>query len=144
MGSHKLNIQKYVRHTIKQGESLSKISKNFYGSFDLSGIIAQVNNIKDAARIRVGMELKIPELKDHPFVDQKTTASLGHVTETAVQPEEKTDPLEMYKNLGIEFFENRQFENAVIEFSKVLSSAPSDKESITYIFKAYYQLGSIF
>jgi len=128
----KLNIQNYTWHTIKKGETLSIISKNFYGDVKQSGILARVNHIKDAVLIRVGMKLKIPELKGHPFVNQKKTRN----------PELLTDPITMYKNLGIEFFKNQQFENAVLEFKKVLSADPTDKDSIAYIAKAYYHLGS--
>ena len=137
-----LNIKKCIWHTIKKGETLSIISKNFYGNFKQSGIIAQVNNIKNAACIRVGMKLKIPELKEHPFVNQKAAPRLEEWTDASIQPEKKTDTLTLYKDLGIEFFKNKQFENAVIELKKVLNGNPSDKDAIAYISKAYYQLGS--
>ncbi len=137
-----LDIQRYARHTIKKGETLSKISKTFYGNFNQSDIIARVNNIKDAACIRVGMKLKIPELKDHPFVHQKKAAVLEHLTDVSIQPGKRTDSLTMYKNMGINFFKARKFEDAVVELKKVLNADPVDKEAIEYISKAYYSLGS--
>ena len=144
-----LNIQRYVWHTIQKGESLSKVSKIFYGDFDQAGIIAQANNIKDAGRIKVGMKLKIPELTDRPFINkgkivhqEDVTDNLENLTETDVEPEEKIDPLAMYKSLGMEFFNNSQYDNAIIEFKKVLSSAPGDRDSMSYVSKAHYQLGS--
>ena len=142
MATRNLNIQKYVLHTIKKGETLSKISKIYYGNFTQSGIIAQANHIKDAGFIRVGMQLKIPELKSYPFVSPKATNKLEQLTDKSYPPEKKTEPLKMYKNMGKDFFRYQEFENAVIEFKKVLNADPTDKESITYISKAYFNLGS--
>lgn len=141
MAGQKLKIQKFTWHTIKKGETLSKISKIFYGSFKLSSTIALVNNIKDAAAIRVGMKLKIPELLDHPFVNQKKTDKITLSAHESPAPEEKADPLAKYKNLGIDFFKNREFKNAVIELKKVVTADPADMDSKVYISKAYYNLG---
>jgi len=142
MATRNLNIRKYVLHTIKKGETLSKISKIYYGNFKQSLIIAQVNHIKDAGFIREGATLKIPEFKSYPFVSPKATNKLEQLTDTYYQPEKKTEHLMMYKNMGIDFFRYQEFENAVIEFKKVLNADPTDKESITYISKAYFNLGS--
>jgi len=142
MSNQHLNIQKYTWHTIKRGETLSIISKTFYGNFNQSGIIAKVNNIKDASRIRIGMKLKIPELTSHPFINQTPAAIREHLTDTPIQVEEKVDTITMYKNMGIDFFNNQEFENAVIELKKVLSADPEDKDSIEYISKAYFNIGS--
>jgi len=142
MASQNLNIEKYTWHTIKKGESLSMISKTFYGNFNQSGIIAEINNIDDAAFIQVGMKIKLPELKNHPFINKTAKGSLELLNDDTVQPENKTDPIIMYKNLAHDFFENQQFDNAVIEFKKVLNADPQDTESMAYISKAYYQMGS--
>lgn len=137
-----LNIQKFVWHTITKGETLSKISKTYYGDFDQSSIIAQVNNIADAAAIRLGMKIKLPELSDHPFVNQTVENTLEQLTDDEIQNEKKTDPLMMYKSLGMEFFKEQEFDNAVTEFKKVLSADPKDKDAMEYISNAYYEMGS--
>ncbi|MBU2631749.1 MAG: LysM peptidoglycan-binding domain-containing protein, partial [Proteobacteria bacterium] len=141
--SQNLTVKKYVWHTIKKGETLSKISKTFYDNPHQSGIIAQINNIKDAANIQVGMKIKIPELKDHPFINQVSTDIQDHWADESIEPEQKLDPVMMYKTLGIEFYKDLQFDSAVVEFKKVLSADPSDTESMDYISKAYLEMGSI-
>lgn len=137
-----LNIQKFVWHTIIKGETLSKISKTYYGDFNQSPIIAQVNNIEDAASIRVGMKIKLPELADHPFINQTAGHTLEQLTDEEIQDEKKTDPLMMYKSLGMEFFKEQEFDNAVTEFKKVLSADPNDKDAMEYISNAYYEMGA--
>ncbi len=91
------------------------------------------------------MKLKIPELKDHPFVN-KDAAEKIEIEQVQVDEElplePKVDPITMYKNLGLEFYGDKQFESAVVEFKKVLNADPSEKETQAYISKAYYQLGA--
>ncbi len=141
ISNQSLNILKYVVYTITKGDTLSKISKKFYGDFKQSGIIAQINNISDAGKIRLGMKLKIPEIKEYPFINQEEITSLEHLTNIPVQPEIRIESKVMYQNLGMEFFNEGQFQNAIIEFKKVLNSDPLDQASTTYISKSYYQMG---
>lgn len=136
-----LNIKRYIGHIIKKGESLSKISKNYFGSFDQAGMIAAVNNIDDASAVRVGMKLKIPELEDHPFIIQEPEKPLEIVKEETVEPDEEFDAMDMYKNLGIEFFKIRQYDDALVEFRKVANTNPEDTETVEYISKSYFFMG---
>jgi len=48
----------------------------------------------------------------------------------------------IYKTLAIEFFKDQQFNDAIVEFKKVLSANPNDKETMNYISDAYFQMGS--
>jgi len=47
-------------YTVKSGDSLSKISKLFYGDANQSMKIAKANNIPDPDKIKAGQQLKIP------------------------------------------------------------------------------------
>jgi tetratricopeptide (TPR) repeat protein len=141
MANQNLNIQKYLSYKVQKGDSLSKVSKKFYGDFKQSGIIAQINNISDASKIKLGMNLKIPELKDHPFINQDKTASLEKLVDIPVQDEIEIDSTTLYQNMGMEFFNEGQFQNAILEFKKVLNSDPLDKASTSYISKSYYKMG---
>lgn len=49
-------------HVVQQGESLSSISRKYYGTPDYYGKIAESNNLKSRDRIRVGQLLILPEL----------------------------------------------------------------------------------
>lgn len=139
-----VNIRNYFRHTIRKGESLSLISNLYYGTTHLSDLLARVNRIKDAAKIKVGMKLKIPQLENYPFVHQKAMPSTPpsqqiHPNRATAAESSLTDT---YRGLGIKFFDTNQFENAVLEFKKVLKIAPDDKPSKKYLSRAYGQLGS--
>lgn len=48
------------RYTVKPGDSLSKISQQFYGDAKKYMAIAKANNIEDPDKIRAGQELLIP------------------------------------------------------------------------------------
>ena len=47
-------------YTVKAGDSLSKISKLYYGDANQYMKIAQANNIPDPDKIKVGQQLRIP------------------------------------------------------------------------------------
>jgi len=47
-------------YTVKPGDSLSKISKLYYGDVNSYMKIAQANNIPDPDKIKVGQQLRIP------------------------------------------------------------------------------------
>lgn len=52
-----LNAQSYKYHTVKDGETLWRISKNYNIAMDK---LCEINKIKDAAKVKQGMTLKIP------------------------------------------------------------------------------------
>jgi len=47
-------------YTVKAGDSLSKISRLYYGDANQYMKIAQANNIPDPDKIKVGQQLRIP------------------------------------------------------------------------------------
>jgi nucleoid-associated protein YgaU len=47
-------------YTVRPGDNLSKISKQFYGDANKYMTIAQANNLQDPDKIKVGQELVIP------------------------------------------------------------------------------------
>jgi nucleoid-associated protein YgaU len=47
-------------YTVRPGDNLSKISKQFYGDSNKYMTIAQANNLQDPDKIKVGQELVIP------------------------------------------------------------------------------------
>lgn len=48
-------------YTVKSGDNLGKISKQFYGDASKYLTIAKANNLSDPDKIKVGQELIIPE-----------------------------------------------------------------------------------
>jgi nucleoid-associated protein YgaU len=57
---HEITVGSGTMYVVKSGDSLSKISKSFYGNADEYRKIAQANNISDPDKIQAGQELKIP------------------------------------------------------------------------------------
>ena len=47
-------------YTVRPGDTLSKISKNFYGDANKYGQIAKANNLDNPDQIKVGQQLLIP------------------------------------------------------------------------------------
>jgi nucleoid-associated protein YgaU len=47
-------------YTVRPGDNLSKISKQFYGDANKYMTIARANNLEDPDKIKVGQELVIP------------------------------------------------------------------------------------
>lgn len=54
--------QNYQIHTVKAGDSLSKIAYEYYGDYNKITMIAKSNNIKDINRLKIGQKIKIPIL----------------------------------------------------------------------------------
>src|SRR4051794_10062752 len=49
-------------HVVQSGESLSSISRKYYGTPDYYSKLAEANNLKSRDRIRVGQVLVLPDL----------------------------------------------------------------------------------
>lgn len=59
-------LQAYQVHTVKAGDSLSKIAKEYYDDYNRVSLIARFNNIKDINRLKIGQKIKIPILSLAP------------------------------------------------------------------------------
>src|SRR5215468_11886664 len=57
---HNINVISGTMYVVKSGDSLSKISKSFYGNPNEYNKIAQANNISNPDKIQTGQQLKIP------------------------------------------------------------------------------------
>jgi tetratricopeptide (TPR) repeat protein len=154
-----VKIKGHVIHKIKPGESLSKLAAFYYGDFRKFPIIAKYNNLGDAAALSVGQELKIPEIKGMELVDaQKDTKKKPVTTDSgswdwdlaeaegkgpsegnqvALEKDEE-EQVAIYRDLGVEFFNDKKYHEASIEFNKVLSSNPDDSLALDYLYKCYF------
>ena len=45
----------------------------------------------------------------------------------------------IYRDLGVELFNDKKYRKAVIEFNKVLSSNPDDSVALGYLYKCYFR-----
>ena len=66
-----ISAKGYVLHTIKPGESLSKVAKIYYGDYRQFPVIAEYNNFTDATKVKVGQKIKVPKIEGMPFFEKK-------------------------------------------------------------------------
>ena len=155
-----IKTKRYIMHTVQKGETISIISKNYYKDPKHFQIIAKFNNLPDATTVRVGKELKIPEIEGVPFlvpagtpeiksdsliVDWQLTNRGGREYQKAQQTEEVQADAEAldtmvasYRDAGLQLFHEKKYDEAVIEFKKVVNADPQDFKTQEYLFKAHF------
>ena len=149
----RIQIKRYIMHTVKPGESVSKLAKMYYGDSQKFSIIAKYNNFSDATRIDVGQRIKIPEIEGVAFFAGKEpieTEPLGlsdpEFAEwdweefSLEEMEEPVDQVAIYRNHGIDLFRKNEYQMAIVEFNKVLNAQPDDSMALLYSFMSHYQL----
>lgn len=152
----RIQAKRYVVHTIKPGDSLSKLAKMYYGDYKKFPIIAQYNGVPDAVVVRVGQKIKVPEIDGVPFLVANQTVDVEQVREPAVDAlevetkeqeedeqeeslEEPVDAGAMYRTLGIDLFEKGEYQGAIVEFRKVVNVNSDDAIAVEYLHKSHYQ-----
>ena len=165
-----ITVKGYITHSVQTGETLSKLAQMYYGDLMKYPIIAKFNNLEDGVSVRVGQELKIPEVEGLPFLAQgrEAEAKVASIPppmpaaeeEAAKKPEEETakkpekeaadkepvtieDPIANYRELGIELFKNKEYVDAIAEFNKVLNVRPKDSVSREYLARSHFQYGLV-
>lgn len=159
----RLRIKRYVVHTIKPGESLSKVAMTYYGDYQKFPIIAKYNNITDATRVHAGQEIKIPEIEGEAFISSQKTVETKE-TELAYagfwdweayswgSPEqgapelrvsqeeyEPVDQIAIYRDHGIELYNQKQYQDALEMFELVLRAEPRDKLAVDYAYRSHFE-----
>jgi tetratricopeptide (TPR) repeat protein len=145
-----ITVKRFIMHTVKPNESLSKLAKMYYDDLRKFDVIAKFNSLEDGASLRVGQELKIPEVEGLPFlvegetVETKTAAIPKPAVVRKKMPQKEQvieDQSVNYRELGIELYKNKEYADAITEFNKVLNLNPSDKVATNYIALAYFEKG---
>ncbi len=162
----RLKIKRYIVHTIKPGESLSKVANIYYGDYHKFPVIAKYNNITDATRIEIGQKIKVPEIEGTEFLFGKEAIEEEKVEvadagfrawegyaleaqkkeeepEVEVKEEEKKpeDQIAIYRDYGVDLFREKKYREAIVIFSKVLNERPEDSIALEYSYKAHFQQG---
>jgi len=158
-----ITVKRYIAHSVQPGETLSKLAQMYYGDLMKYPIIAKFNNLEDGVAVRVGQELKIPEVEGLPFLAQGREAeakvasipppmpAAGEEEEAKKpqkeaadkEPETIEDQIGNYRELGIELFNNKEYVDAIAEFNKVLNVRPKDSLSREYLARAHFQYGLV-
>jgi tetratricopeptide (TPR) repeat protein len=151
--------KRFITHIVQPEESLSKLALMYYGDYSKYDLIAKFNDIKNDSSLRVGQEIKIPEIEGLPFLagkkapemktadipkDLEATAALTEQAkeEENLQPQMPAeDQTVNYRELGIELYKNKEYVDAINEFNKVLNVNPTDPIALNYIALAYFEKG---
>ena len=162
----RFEIKRYLVHQIHSGETLSGIAKLYYGDPQHFSLIAKYNNIADVTQIRVGQEIKIPELagvkfsKEHAFIEAEEEVIFEpgiwdweeSLLETGIEKKEEKpevekekasemDKVASYRDKGVELFQEKKYQEAIKEFKKVLDISPDDEVALDYSNRCYYNIG---
>ncbi|MFH1293869.1 MAG: LysM peptidoglycan-binding domain-containing protein [Pseudomonadota bacterium] len=153
----RIKIKRYVVHTVRSSESVSKLAKIYYGDPEKFSIIAKYNNFDDASRIAAGQKIKIPEIEGVDFlvgkepieaeslpVDNSEIAEWDWEDYALEDRPEPVDQVAIYRNHGVDLFRKREYQMAIVEFSKVLNANPDDNIALAYAHKSHYQLAMDF
>jgi tetratricopeptide (TPR) repeat protein len=145
-------------HIVQKGETVSIISKKYYNDPKQFQTIARFNNLPDATTIQVGKELKIPEIEGLPFLvpdgsseitaDAKVMDGQLTIRDWEYEQEQKTKEVQEdakafenmvagYRDAGIELFQEKKYDEAIIEFKKVVNADPQDFQTQEYLYKAH-------
>jgi tetratricopeptide (TPR) repeat protein len=140
-------VKGHIVHRIRPGESLSQLALTYYGDPEKYPIIARYNNLRDAKLIRVGQEILIPE----PSVGHLSGGASARVSrdpqrrqQGAETSTEEVDPVSVYREQGIELFQEKRFEEALAEFEKVLTARPKDVVAREYSYQASFEIAMAF
>lgn len=154
-----ITAKRFVIHSVQPEESLSKLAMMYYGDYSKYDLIAKFNNIQNDASLRVGQEVKIPEIEGLPFLADKKAletktpgmpkdlAATKAVTEQAKEEEVRRqqitaeDQTVNYRELGIELYKNKEYADAITELNKVLNVNPTDQIALNYMALAYFEKG---
>ena len=145
----RVQIKRYIVHTIQPGQSLSHVAKIYYGDFHKFPLIAKYNDLIDATRVEVGQKIKVPEIEGVEFLAGKDDIQTEKEEEVldgvwawdeSGDEEEPVDQAAIYRENGLELFKERKYQEATAEFSKVLSVSPDDKVALEYSYKSNFQI----
>ena len=154
----RIKIKRYVVHTIKPGESLSKVAGMYYGDHQKFPIIAKYNNLTDATRVHEGQKIKVPEIEGLEFLVGRKSVETEETGvdysgpwdweafsegESGVKgPQEEQEPDEqivIYRDHGIDLYRKKQYQEALIALNLALNIEPDDKTTLEYAHKSHFE-----
>jgi len=141
--------RRYLVHRVQEGEFLSAIAEKYYHDQSKFGVIARFNDLEDAAKLYVGMELKIPEIEGVRFSPaaraQTVISTSDNKEDSAITREQEMgyDQVAIYQEQGVSLLEEGQYLAALHEFQKVLNTDPTRKQVREYMAWAHYRQGEV-
>ena len=160
-------VKRYIVHTVQPEESLSKLALRYYGDYKKFPMIAQYNHMPENANLRVGQEIRIPEVEGVPLIEspeieepkepqtqqpdpQQPVSPMPAPEVTAPDEEAKPqkisdfdDQVANYRELGMELFKEKNYSDAIIELNKILTLYPNDPMATEYTSRAHFEQGKL-
>lgn len=159
----RFEIKRHILHQVKSGDTLARLAAFYYGDYQKFPIIAEYNRISDAARIKVGELIKIPEIKGSPFLDTANDVIAefeplpyfdpSDLQEYPIDSEPEKEPgrietakvseqeqVSLYLELGANLFQEEKLQDALEEFKKVLKVQPENSTAVDYLCRLHLQL----
>jgi tetratricopeptide (TPR) repeat protein len=146
-----ITVRGFVLHIVKAEESLSGLAKMYYGDYRKFDLIAKFNDMEKTDSLRVGQEIKIPQVEGVPFlaIEKDQDIEVVEIPETVPAAEEMpqketiVDQVAAYRELGIELFKQKNYADAILELQKALNANPDDKVAKNYLSLAYFEQGVV-
>ncbi len=153
-----ITVKGYIIHKVQSDETLSKLAQKYYGDLTKYHVIAKFNDLEDGVPVRVGQELKIPEVEGLPFLAEgsakvasvpppkpavKEEAKKPPKAEAPKKPLAVEDQITNYRELGFELYNKKKYGDAIAEFNKVLMARPNDAMAREYLGKSHFQQGLV-
>lgn len=153
-----ITVKGYIIHKVQSEETLSKLAQKYYGDLTKYHVIAKFNDLEEGVPVRVGQELKIPEVEGLPYLTEGSTkvASVPPPTPAAQEEIKKApeaaaakkpltveDQIANYRELGFELYNKKKYGDAIVEFNKVLKARPNDAMALEYLGKSHFQNGLV-
>jgi tetratricopeptide (TPR) repeat protein len=164
-----ITVKGFIIHTVKAEESLSGLAQLYYGDYRKFDLIAKFNDMEETDSLRIGQEIKIPEVEGVPFLATKKDKDIKKILEKieveipeivpvaeeipqkepAIEPEiekdetSEEDQAAAYRELGIELFNKKKYADAIIELEKALNANPADKVAKNNLSSAYFEQGVV-
>jgi tetratricopeptide (TPR) repeat protein len=126
-----ISVKGFIIHTVKAEDSLSKLAKKYYGDYKKFDLIANFNDIQVSDSLRVGQEIKIPEVEGVPFLATEDDNKMAEPTHLEPAPAAQGKP---QKETLIEALKDTQVEKqkeTVVEPQKdpLLEKVETTKEA---------------
>ncbi len=123
-----------VSHRIKNGQSLSKLARLYYGNYALFHVIASFNDLVDATSVANGSTILIPRFEKIPFRSGYHKTSKGTKGRTI-----DSRNLKKQRQRALQHFRKKNWPAAISGFKAILASNPHDEVSLDYLPKALFQ-----
>jgi tetratricopeptide (TPR) repeat protein len=140
----------YIAHKIQPGESISRLAATYYGDPRKFPIIASYNNLSDPAVVSPGQEIRIPELEGMDLSAHKGYRKEGGAEKTGGDLQSKGEEPDLkriaedqaitYRELGLELFKEKRYEEALAELNKVICIRPDDQVALEYSYQSCFEM----